>query len=311
MSIPALQWAWAQDGLSGTEKNVLVALAYKANGDGDAIWPSIETLVSMTSLSRSTVVEVRGRLEKRGLIERTGITRYGVIEWRIPELGMDREPDSGNSQGVREPDTRGPGAGREQSGSRTQKGHERSTETSEGGVQKSRSPNDSKSRTPSEVWDHYVAVMSPRRTELDKESVEIITAALKVATVEECNQAIDGCAASPFHMGQNDKRRKFNGLSQILKGKRAGGPRSTAVTTRERIDFFIDIAEKAHIAADPEGERLAKQYVRDAWEFPGDSDVVERGEEGVRWLAEHGIKVTEDPSDTNRLGTPRPRFVVA
>ena len=200
----------------------------------------------------------------------------------------------------------GPGAGREGQSKKGQKA------TSDGGVQEQSFYRTTQKATPVErglgpLRRRY----EPQTYELDKESAEIITAALNHATVDECKRAIDGCAASPFHMGQNDKRRKFNGLSQILKGKRAGGPRSTAVTTRERIDFFIDIAEKAHIAVDPEGERLAKQYVRDAWEFPGDSDVVERGEEGVRWLAEHGIKVTEDPSDTNRLGTPRPRFVVA
>jgi hypothetical protein len=157
--------------------------------------------------------------------------------------------------------------------------------------------------------------MQSRNRDLDDEGRTIIREALKVATVEECLHAIDGCKASAFHMGQNPRRRKYNSLSQILKGKRAAGVRSTGQTTRERIDFFIDLAEKAGlpsavVSADPARVSTAKVEVMDAWLYAGDESVVRRGEEAALWLAEAGIQVLEDPSETNKRGLPKPRFEV-
>lgn len=162
------------------------------------------------------------------------------------------------------------------------------------------------------VWEHYVAAMKPRNTALDDEARKMIREALKVASVAECIRAIDGCAASDFHMGRNARGRKYNSLSQILKAKRAAGPRATGQTVRERIDFFIDIAERegagAAPSADPARVRSAKLEVLDAWLYAGDESVVRRGEEAALWLAEHGIQVLTDPSETNRQGEPKPRF---
>lgn len=175
--------------------------------------------------------------------------------------------------------------------------------------------NDLYERTSEEiVWAHYVEVMQPRNTVLDGEARKIIREALKVATVEECQRAIDGCFASPFHMGQNARQRKYNKLSQILKAKRAGqfGP---GRTTREQVDFFIDLADKAGLpsgltSADPARVRQAKRAVMDGWEYPGNADAVANGEEERAWLEQQGISVLEDPSERNRAGTPKPRFEV-
>lgn len=144
------------------------------------------------------------------------------------------------------------------------------------------------------VWAHYVAVMKPRNKVLDSQARAVIRDALKVATVVECCDAISGCKASAFHMGQNDRARKYNRLSQILKGKRGGR------TTREQIDFFLDIAERAGArvglqsavtSADPAKISRCKQAVLDARAYPGDGLVVSRGEDAARWLrAEVGIE---------------------
>ena len=137
------------------------------------------------------------------------------------------------------------------------------------------------------IWAHYVETMSPRRKDLDADTRKIIDAALKVATADECKAAISGCAKSAFHMGENDKRRKYNQVSQILKGKRG------QATIRERIDFFLDIAEKSGVQSGvPSGGtariRTAKQDVRDAHEMPGDEHVVRRGREAEEYLTNQG-----------------------
>lgn len=85
------------------------------------------------------------------------------------------------------------------------------------------------------VWGCYVETMAPRRTDLLPAERKIIKDALKAATANECCMAIIGCSRSAFHMGDNDRKRKYNRLSQILKGRQG------KETTRERIDYFIDI----------------------------------------------------------------------
>lgn len=138
----------------------------------------------------------------------------------------------------------------------------------------------------------YVEVMEPRggMTAMGAEERRIVRDALKVATVDECCRAIRGCAASAFHMGQNERHRKYNRLTQILKGKRGGK------TTREQIDMFLDIAEKAGLqsgntSADPSRVAQAKREVLDGWEFPHDAGAVERAQRARVWLEQHGVKV--------------------
>lgn len=151
------------------------------------------------------------------------------------------------------------------------------------------------------VWACYVDTMEPRHTELDPESRAVIRDALKVASADECCTAILGCKASAFHMGDNDRRRKFNRLTQILKGKRGGK------TTREQIDMFLETAEKRGVqsdgtSADPAMVSQRKREVLDAYEFPGDEVVVERAKGSAAWLRDQGWLVEYDEE------TGRPSF---
>lgn len=151
-------------------------------------------------------------------------------------------------------------------------------------------------RTPSDDIDellrHYAEVMETRGGAesllKDEQARKIIRDALKVATVAECKRAIDGCKASPFHMGDNDRRKKYNRVGQILKGRPTRGE-----TTRERINFFIDLAEKAGVESGftsvaPAVLSQHKRAILDAWEFPNDEGATRRGEESEAWLKEHG-----------------------
>lgn len=152
----------------------------------------------------------------------------------------------------------------------------------------------------SAVWGHYVKVMEPRKKELDPETRRTINNALKVAEVDECNKAISGNKASSYHQGENKQGRKYNKISHILRGRSGQGP-APARTTRETIDFFLDIAAKSGVeshvpSVDPARVRQAKQDVRDALEFPGDERVVERGMEATRWLEQMGFAVVKDGS---------------
>ncbi len=143
------------------------------------------------------------------------------------------------------------------------------------------------------VWAHYVDTMQPRHKALDTDTRKIISGALKVATADECCTAISGCAKSDFHMGRNDRNRKYNQITQILKGKRG------SATVRERIDFFIDLAEKSGVqsgvpSASNARIQSAKQDVRDAHEMPGDEHVARRGKESEEYLTGQGWTITRD-----------------
>jgi uncharacterized protein YdaU (DUF1376 family) len=79
------------------------------------------------------------------------------------------------------------------------------------------------------VFEFWKTTMKSPRSQLDPKRAKLIKAALKTGyTTEQLCDAITGCAKSPFHMGDNDRRAKFNGLDLILRNA-------------EKIDQFIVI----------------------------------------------------------------------
>jgi hypothetical protein len=69
----------------------------------------------------------------------------------------------------------------------------------------------------SQVFNHWQRVMHKPRASLDEKRRNIIRKALAHYTVTDLCLAIDGCNASAWHMGDNDKGRKFDGLDLILR----------------------------------------------------------------------------------------------
>ena len=69
MSIAALNWAWSQECPTPTSKLVLLALADKANDDGEC-WPGMSTVAEMAGVSVRQVSTHLARLEDEGLLVR-------------------------------------------------------------------------------------------------------------------------------------------------------------------------------------------------------------------------------------------------
>lgn len=160
-----------------------------------------------------------------------------------------------------------------------------------------------------EVWLVFKDTMKPRRAEPDADDLKTINAALKVRDVELCKKAIYGCAASDWHMGRDaqTKGKKYNKLSQILKGKRGGK------TTGEQIDMFVEIAEKTERksgvpSADSARIDRRKQEVRDMHAMAGDPTVVERGQRAEEWLRQLGITATVEWDEKGGIRRPIVRF---
>lgn len=117
MSLAYTVWAFQQDGLTGTEKFVLVALADRVNEDGEC-WPSIERVARDTSFGERTVKRAIARLVALGLIERSrGRRSNGYLGGNVylfppierlsqgPNQGPHRHLDPGATQARQEPIT--------------------------------------------------------------------------------------------------------------------------------------------------------------------------------------------------------------
>jgi hypothetical protein len=304
-------WVLKHSDAQGAARLVLIVLADHASSDGTNSWPSVDTIQHEARLkSRRSVQNSLRQLEDAGAIVADGQGAKGQTNWTVvvgahemrsaidDAEGRNLRPEGGATDAPKpsfnhpEPPCVGSA----------------SDEAVEVPVQRQLGedgkpvPLLSPDGEIESVWEHYVEVMAPRHKQLAAAERALIRDALKVATAVECKQAIDGCRASAFHMGENDRGKKYNRLSQILKGKR--GIR----TTREQIDLFLDIAEKAGVgpgssSVDPARLAEAKRNVLTAWEFPRSGQAKELGDMSAAWLAQHGYRVDHDPESG------RPTFV--
>lgn len=102
-----------------------------------------------------------------------------------------------------------------------------------------------------QVFAHWQQVMSSPRSLLDDKRRKLIRNALKTGyTPEQLQRAIDGCAKSDWHMGNNDRRAKYNGLDLILRNA-------------EQIDKFAAMADATVQAAKSRSEFDLSSYGSD------------------------------------------------
>lgn len=289
MSVRAMTWA-LETPVGGTAKILLLGLADHAHADGACAFPSLERLAIYAFCDRSTVIRNLKKLELTGWIRRDGKGPNGQVSYQlaVPAEGGILPPPHQMPQVAPMPPK--PSLSGKEEGA---KAPEKIAQ------QPAASPDAAVDADPvTRVWGCYVEEMGPRRKTIDPESRRVIRSALVVASAEECCAAIRGCKASDFHMGQNDRGRKYNRLTQILKGKQ--GIR----TTREQVDLFLDVLERVGgLSVDPAKVSRAKRAVLDAWEFPQDAEVRKRGDAGADWLARHSYRIDRDDE------TGQPRFV--
>jgi uncharacterized protein YdaU (DUF1376 family) len=67
------------------------------------------------------------------------------------------------------------------------------------------------------VFDHWRRVMNSPRSALDAKRKGAIDKALRIFTVEQLCQAIDGCALTPHNMGLNERATKYNDIELICR----------------------------------------------------------------------------------------------
>jgi hypothetical protein len=67
-----------------------------------------------------------------------------------------------------------------------------------------------------QVWEHWRQVLHPK-ARLDSKRRKLIELRLRDYSVAELQAAIDGCAKSPHHQGQNDSHTRYDDLELILR----------------------------------------------------------------------------------------------
>jgi hypothetical protein len=84
-----------------------------------------------------------------------------------------------------------------------------------------------------EVYAYWVSVMRPGRKRVPKmehDRLRKVKAAIADYGVETCKLAIDGCAASDFHMGKNRANKRYDDLELIFRDQ-------------SHVEMFLDRAE--------------------------------------------------------------------
>lgn len=117
------------------------------------------------------------------------------------------------------------------------------------------------------LFEHWKAVMGHARARMDLARKKVIQARIGDGyTIDDLMMAIDGCAASAFHMGENDRGQRYDSLTLIFRDA-------------DHVDKFIRAGEYAHKIA---AERVAKQAAAVIVEQRISSPVTEEQKQKVR-----------------------------
>lgn len=216
MSIEAVKWALEAQ-VGGNAKVLLIGLANHAHPDGTEAYPSLDTLARYAHCDRSTARRNVRKLVEAGWISEDGLGPRGQTKYSL-NFGVD-DPTGSKTPRV----ATGGGGVAKQARSDGKMPPEPSFEPSN-----EPSSENEGARAIDQVWSHYQeTVPNGKRCKLDHGRRLLIGKALKVRTVEECCRAIDGLAASEYHVG--------NGYLDIKYALLGGGRNPSMEGTIDRL----------------------------------------------------------------------------
>ena len=230
MSINAMQWALRQP-LNGCQKFVLFILGYHAN-EAAQCWPSLETIAKECGISRATAICHINEMSTLGLVSKQhrhdnrGYRRSTRYTLHLDHDVKDHSKKSQRKKSQRR-DFENQGQDYNTANVRNSDGNiiESSLEQTreQAYVREAKASPLSISETTQtanvlKVFQHWQNVMRHPRAQLDKKRKGKILEALKLGyEVEELKHAIDGCAKTPFNMGENDNNHLYDDIELILR----------------------------------------------------------------------------------------------
>lgn len=229
--------------MSPAQKAVLISLSDNANDEG-VCWPSIARISQRTCLSaRAVQTAIRWLIENNVLAaaERYGrSTVYTVSPDKFAPL-QELHP-AGNAPTPAAPAPQPP-----------QMPHPTPAAPAPRTVKEPQvePSKESNSNFVAEIFDHWRMKMSKPRSKLDDKRKRLIAKALENYEVADLKLAIDGCAGSPWHMGTNDRKTKYNDIELILRDA-------------SKIDGFIDKAERPPVA--PKQSGITKDFSQSTYQ---------------------------------------------
>lgn len=101
-----------------------------------------------------------------------------------------------------------------------------------------------------EIFEHWKSVMNHPLAKFDNKRQKVINTALKLGfSVEELKQAINGCANSDWHMGKNERKRRFDDISLVLRNaEKIESFIALAVNPRPRENIIDIVSQLDHMA---------------------------------------------------------------
>lgn len=204
MSINAMSWTWKLKIKSGM-KLVLLALADHANDD-DVCWPGIESLADKCSLSRISVIKHLNQLIKLELVSKD--RRYNSDGFRTSNcyhLNLSKETLCKESL-RKDFDSLGKDLPLPYVKNLNPNHKEPSEE-----------PKDISQLKIQEIFQYWQTKLNHPEAKLDNKRKQVIKRAMKNYSMEAVKQAIDGCSLSPFNMGENDSKKKYDNLDLIFR----------------------------------------------------------------------------------------------
>lgn len=137
-----------------------------------------------------------------------------------------------------------------------------------------------------EIFTYWQTRLNHPRSDLTGKRKSAISARLNQGyTVEEIKQAIDGCASSPYHMGDNDQRTVYDDLTLICRddGKLQMFISKVNQHTRSNGNGRNQIPHK-----ETHNERAAREtaeLIASAFQASGGADSPDSADTGEAWLA--------------------------
>lgn len=111
-----------------------------------------------------------------------------------------------------------------------------------------------------EVFAHWKFLMGHDRARMDLKRAQVIRDRLRDGyTVEDLFLAIEGCASSAFHMGENDRRQVYDSITLILRDA-------------DHVDKFISMGELARKKIAAMQDRQEQHAAKTAAAPPSDEE---------------------------------------